>query len=67
MFPSHSAGGSAATSAPNGFDLDDFEKAGLRVVKRRFAPKDTIFSPGNFDNQLYFLLSRTVRLKIYGD
>jgi hypothetical protein len=33
MLTSHSAGGSAATSAPNGFDLDGFEKAGLRVVR----------------------------------
>ena len=41
MLTSHSAGGFAATSSPNGFDLDEFEKAGLRVVKRRFAPKDT--------------------------
>jgi len=23
--------------------------------------------PYNFDDQLYFLLSRTIRLKIYGD
>jgi CRP-like cAMP-binding protein len=68
MLTSHSTGGFAATSAPNGFDLDDFEKAGLRVVERRFVPKDTIFSPGDFDDQLYFLLSGTVRLyKIYGD
>ncbi len=68
MLTSHSAGGFAATSAPNGFDLDDFEKAGLRVVERRFAPKDTIFAPGDPDDQLYFLLSGTVRLyKIYGD
>src|SRR3712207_4950963 len=68
MLTSHSTGGFAATSAPNGFDLDDFEKAGLRVVERRFAPKDTIFAPGDPDDQLYFLLSGTVRLyKIYGD
>jgi CRP/FNR family transcriptional regulator, global nitrogen regulator len=68
MLTSHSTGGFAATSAPDGFDLDDFEKAGLRVVERRFAPKDTIFAPGDPDDQLYFLLSGTVRLyKIYGD
>ena len=35
-------GGFAATSAPEGFDLNDFEEAGLRVVERRFGPKDTI-------------------------
>ena len=68
MLTSHSTGGFAATSAPNGFDLDDFEKAGLRVVERRFEPKDTIFTPGDSDDQLYFLLSGTVRLyKVYGD
>jgi CRP/FNR family transcriptional regulator, global nitrogen regulator len=68
MLTSHNTGGFAATSAPEGFDLDDFESAGLRVVERRFAPKDTIFTPGDPDDQLYFLLSGTVRLyKIYGD
>jgi CRP/FNR family transcriptional regulator len=68
MLTSHSTGGFATTSAPAGFDLKDFEKAGLRFVERRFAPKDTIFTPGDPDDQLYFLLSGTVRLyKIYGD
>ena len=68
MLSSHNTGGFAATSAPEGFDLDDFEKAGLRVVERRFEPKDTIFTPGDPDDQLYFLLSGAVRLyKIYGD
>jgi CRP/FNR family transcriptional regulator, global nitrogen regulator len=68
MLIGHNTGGFAATSAPNGFDLDDFEKAGLRVAERRFAPKDTIFTPGDPDDQLYFLLSGAVRLyKLYGD
>jgi CRP/FNR family transcriptional regulator len=68
MLASHNTGGFAATSAPEGFHLDDFEKAGLRVVERRFEPKDTIFTPGDPDDQLYFLLSGAVRLyKIYGD
>jgi CRP-like cAMP-binding protein len=68
MLASHNTGGFAATNAPEGFDLDDFEKAGLRVVERRFEPKDTIFTPGDPDDQLYFLLSGAVRLyKIYGD
>src|SRR5919112_1350914 len=68
MLTSRNTGGFAATSAPEGFDLDDFERAGLRAVERRFAPKDTIFTPGDPDDQLYFLLSGTVRLyKIYGD
>src|ERR687898_2390365 len=68
MLASHNTGGFAATSAPEGFDLDDFERVGLRVVERRFEPKDTIFTPGDPDDQLYFLLSGAVRLyKIYGD
>jgi CRP/FNR family transcriptional regulator len=68
MLARHNTGGFAATSAPEGFDLDDFERVGLRVVERRFAPKDTIFTPGDPDDQLYFLLSGAVRLyKIYGD
>jgi len=68
MLARHNTGGFAATSAPEGFDLDDFERVGLRVVERRFAPKDTIFTPGDPDDQLYFLISGAVRLyKIYGD
>jgi CRP/FNR family transcriptional regulator, global nitrogen regulator len=68
MLASHSTGGFATTSAPEGFDLKDFEEAGLRFVERRFGPKDTIFAPGDPDDQLYFLLSGTIRLyKIYGD
>ena len=68
MLSSHSTGGFATTSAPEGFDLEDFEEAGLRTVERHFSPKDTIFTPGDPDDQLYFLLSGTVRLyKLYGD
>jgi CRP/FNR family transcriptional regulator, global nitrogen regulator len=68
MLTSHSTGGFATTSAPEGFDLEDFEEAGLRTVERRFDPKDTIFTPGDPDDQLYFLLSGTVRLyKLYGE
>ena len=64
----HDTGGFAATAAPNGFGLDDFENAGVRVVERRFRAKDIIFTPGDPDDQLYFLLEGTVRLyKIYGD
>src|SRR5215207_6070311 len=64
----HDTGGFAATTAPQGFGLEDFERAGIRVVERRFAPKDTIFAPGDPDDQLYFLLEGTVKLyKIYGD
>jgi CRP/FNR family transcriptional regulator, global nitrogen regulator len=68
MLTRRDTGGVAATSTPEGFNLEDFEEAGLRVVERRFGPKDIIFTPGDPDDQLYFLLSGTVRLyKIYGD
>src|SRR5215203_561866 len=68
MLTSHSTGGFATTSAPEGFGLEEFERTGLRAVERRFDPKDTIFTPGDPDDQLYFVLSGTVRLyKIYGD
>ena len=68
MLVRHDTGGFAATSAPEGFSIEDFERAGLRTVERRFGPKDTIFTPGDPDDQLYFVLSGTVRLyKIYGD
>jgi CRP-like cAMP-binding protein len=64
----HDTGGFAATTAPQGFGIEDFERAGMRVVERRFKAKDTIFTPGDPDDQLYFLLEGTVRLyKIYGD
>ena len=64
----HDTGGFAATTAPQGFGLEDFERAGVRAVERRFKAKDTIFTPGDPDDQLYFLLKGTVRLyKIYGD
>jgi len=54
--------------APQDFGLEDFERSGIRVVERRFKPRDVIFTPGDPDDQLYFLLSGTVRLyKIYGD
>jgi CRP-like cAMP-binding protein len=68
MLTRRDTGAFAATSTPEGFNLEDFEEAGLRVVERRFGPKDIIFTPGDPDDQLYFLLSGTVRLyKIYGD
>lgn len=68
MFTTHNTGGFAATSAPDGFGVREFEEVGLRAVERKFGPKDIIFTPGDPDDQLYFLLSGTVRLyKIYGD
>src|SRR5215216_5035548 len=64
----HDTGGFAATSAPQGFGPEDFERAGIRVLERRFKARDVIFTPGDPDDQLYFLLEGTVRLyKIYGD
>jgi CRP-like cAMP-binding protein len=48
--------------------LEDFERTGVRVAERRFGARDTIFAPGDPDEQLYFLLEGTVRLyKIYGE
>jgi CRP/FNR family transcriptional regulator, global nitrogen regulator len=64
----HDTGAFAATTAPEGFDLEDFERAGIRVAERRFKAGDTIFTPGDPDDQLYCLLEGMVRLyKIYGD
>lgn len=68
MLIRHDTGGFAATSAPEGFGVEDFEAAGLKVVQRRFGPKDMIFAPGDRDDQLYFLLSGTIRLyRLYGE
>ncbi len=48
--------------------LEDFEEAGIRVAERRFRAGDTIFSLGDPDGQLYFLLEGVVRLyKIHGE
>jgi CRP/FNR family transcriptional regulator len=49
-------------------DLEDFERASVRVADRRFEAKDMIFTPGDPDGQLFFLLEGTVRLyRIYGE
>jgi CRP/FNR family transcriptional regulator, global nitrogen regulator len=64
----HNTRAVAATPVPPDFGLDDFEKVGVRVVERRFKAKDVIFTPGDPDDRLYFLLEGTIRLyKIYGD
>jgi CRP-like cAMP-binding protein len=61
-------GARTTTSALEDFGLEDFERAGVRVVERRFRAKDEIFTPGDPDDRLYFLLEGTVRLyKIYGE
>ena len=61
-------GARTATPAPEALGLEDFERAGVRVVERRFGAKDEIFTPGDPDDRLYFLLEGTVRLyKIYGE
>jgi CRP/FNR family transcriptional regulator len=49
-------------------DLEDFERAGVRVSERHLGAKELVFAPGDPDGQLYFLLEGTVRLyKIYGE
>src|SRR5215211_3338670 len=64
----YDTGALAATTGTQAFDLEDFEEAGIRVAERHFRAKDVVFSPGDPDDQLYFLLEGTVRLyKIYGD
>ena len=64
----HDTGSFATDSAPVGFGIEDFERAGIRVAERRFRARDTIFTPGDPDDQLYFVLEGTIRLyKIYGD
>jgi hypothetical protein len=35
----YDTGSFAATTAPNGFRLDDFESASIRIVERRFEGK----------------------------
>ena len=67
IFGPDSAGFSAPV-APEGFGLEDFENAGIRAVERCFKARDVIFTPGDPDNQLYFLLEGTIRLyKLYGE
>jgi CRP-like cAMP-binding protein len=64
----HDTVGFSAPVAPEGFGLEDFENAGIRAVERYFKARDIIFTPGDRDNQLYFLLEGTIRLyKLYGD
>ena len=48
--------------------IEDFERAGIRVVERHYGRRDLIFSPDDPDDRLYFLVGGTVRLyKIYGN
>ena len=61
---------STLVAAPSSqhLDLEDLERAGIPVAQRRFLAAATIFTPGDPDSQLYFLLEGTVRLyKIYGE
>ena len=61
-------GSPAATATPQYLDLEDFERAGVRVSERHLCAKELVFAPGDPDGQLYFLLEGTVRLyKIYGE
>ena len=68
MLLGHHAGTSTSAAASRHLGLEDFEEAGIRVAERRFRAGDTIFSPGDADGQLYFLLGGVVRLyKIHGE
>lgn len=59
---------SAPVAESRRLSLKDFEEAGIRMAERFYGAKDTIFAPGDPDEQLYFVLSGTVRLyKIYGN
>jgi CRP/FNR family transcriptional regulator, global nitrogen regulator len=65
---SHYAEPSAAAAAPQHLGLEDFDEAGIWVADRRFGAGDMIFTPGDPDDKLYFLLEGTVRLyRIYGE
>lgn len=58
----------APTAPPETSILQEFEKSGLRIVERKFGRGEMIFTPGDPDEQLYFLRSGTVRVyKTYGD
>ncbi len=58
----------APTVPPEESILQEFERSGLRVVERRFGRGELIFTPGDPDEQLYFLRSGAVRVyKTYGD
>ena len=58
----------APTVPPEASILQEFERSGLRVVERKFGRGEVIFTPGDPDEQLYFLRSGAVRVyKTYGD
>ncbi|CAN5519924.1 hypothetical protein BH24ACT22_BH24ACT22_11790 [soil metagenome] len=58
----------APVAPPETSILQEFERSGLRVVERKFGRGELIFTPGDPDEQLYFLRSGTVRVyKTYGD
>ncbi|CAN5753435.1 hypothetical protein BH23ACT11_BH23ACT11_20670 [soil metagenome] len=56
------------TVPPEESILQEFEKSGLRIVERKFGRGELIFTPGDPDEQLYFLRTGAVRVyKTYGD
>lgn len=68
--PSYPGNGEPAApiAPPEASILQEFERSGLRVVERKFGRGEMIFTPGDPDEQLYFLRSGTVRVyKTYGD
>jgi CRP/FNR family transcriptional regulator len=56
------------SDVPERHILDEFKRAGLRVSERSFSRGEMIFTPGDPDENLYFVLSGAVRVyKTYGD
>lgn len=48
--------------------IHEFERAGLRVVKRNYRPGEDVYTPGDAAHSLFFMLSGVVRTyRIYGD
>ncbi|CAN5600218.1 Crp/Fnr family transcriptional regulator [soil metagenome] len=68
--PLYPGNGEPATpiAPPEASILHEFERSGLRLVERKFGRGEMIFTPGDPDEQLYFLRSGTIRVyKTYGD
>jgi CRP-like cAMP-binding protein len=56
------------SSVPERHILEEFGRAGLRVSERSLSRGEMIFTPGEPDENLYFVLSGTIRIyKTYGD
>ena len=68
MLTSHSTGGFAATNAPNGFDLDGSEKAGLRACYAELRVGMVLYALAHEKDLHYRPLQRRVGLplSVYG-